>query len=168
MIFNQIYRILSLLLSALFIGIFIYASYIMSRRPDYVRIDLFELLLAFAFLVGALLITSFTILTWKYNKNRDKVSDIIDLPQENQTEQKLRASWLIYTFSAVNLIIGLTLVIAFCIILFVNFFNGRAINHISIIPLLLNLSILLFGMLQLIYVIKMILFHVRMKRLINP
>lgn len=163
MIYNQVYRVLSFLASAAFLAVVGFAIYDMTRRLEYRSINLFEILLAGAFFISALIISWFSILTLKYGKQKERSSDLIDLEGLKFTNEKRKNPVLFYILGILNILLGVVIVLFFSYGFALNFLNGRQFNHFSILPLIILSTFIIFGILQLIYSIRMIRFHRRLK-----
>jgi hypothetical protein len=164
MIFNQIYRILSFLVSAAFLVIVGFAIYDMTKRLEYRSINLFEILLAGAFFIAALSTTWFSIFTIRYDKQKNKSSELIDFEDITETVQKRKNAAIFYTLGIVNLILAIAIIIFFCYGFALNFLSGRQFNHTRILPLIILSFFILFGVFQMIYSIRMIHFYRSLKQ----
>lgn len=159
MVFDQIYRVLSFLVSAAFLAVVGFAIYDMTKRLEYRSINLFEILLAGSFFLSAVIISWFSILTLKYRKQKECSADLLDLSGTRFTIVKRKNPFLFYVLGILNLLIAGIIVMFFSYGFALNFLNGRQFNHFSILPLIILSSFIIFGFLQFIYLIRMIRFH---------
>ena len=163
MIFNQIYRILSFIVSAVFLVVFGFAMYDMVKRAEYRKVNLFEVLLAGAFFTTAVLITLFSMVSFKYGKQKERSSELIDLGGIAPPTIVKKNSIPFYILGILNLMLSIVIILFFSYGFVLNFLNGRQFDHFSILPLIILSSFIIFGMLQLIYSIRMIRFHRKLK-----
>lgn len=164
MLFDQIYRVLSYLVSTLFFGIFCFASYEMYRRLEFRSVSMFELLLALAFLFAAICITWYSIYTRKLGLKKNFNLDLIDHSGEQKREISKLNNSLFFFLSFLSIILALAITGFFGYGFVKNFMNGREINHFNILAFVVLSAVILFGIAQLIYTIRMILFQISLKQ----